>query len=264
MRICSYPKYNNINSSTTFKSNGRKLVNTTGQIIYKNTSCFFRDDLIWHNLADLIETKYKNTPKVNVYNFACSEGAEPFSLAMMLLEKFGKEKAGKFFPIIASDIDANILENPQKGIIRLSRTDLFNLEDNLGKNVSNYIQHDNNFIFSDFLEERLCTGHVKPVIKDAIIFKKADIKQEIKNIQKNNSIILCRNFWPYIKDSERCKLVSDLYNAMGENTICIIGEFDKKVAQPLFRNIGLITDEKYKLDNNYFSTVSPIWFFKKI
>ena len=67
---------------------------------HMNNTSFFRLGRIWENFTNFIINKYKNTENVHVYNFGCSDGSEPLSLAMILKSKFN-EFASKFLPIIA-------------------------------------------------------------------------------------------------------------------------------------------------------------------
>lgn len=188
-------------------------------------------DLDWHKLANILVEKYKNTNKVNIYCYACSEGAEPLSLAMLLIEKLGKEEAQKFFPIIASDIDEEIFKNAQNGIIKLSKWDIDNIKRILGDNYSKYIEFDNNFKKDPNLNDEVCTGRIKSILDGTVIFNgNVDIRKSITNIEKNNSVVLCRNFWPYIPEKDQSQLAKDLFEQLGENSMCVIGSYDIRKA----------------------------------
>ena len=60
---------------------------------YSNATYFYRNDLSyrdvdgsWNDFRRVISNEFKEAPKVNVYNFACSDGSETYSLVMSLLE----------------------------------------------------------------------------------------------------------------------------------------------------------------------------------
>lgn len=223
----NYPQKN-----LNFTSNRRavfEVINGVKVLSRKNSSLFFKQDINWAKLADMFIDKYKDINKVHTQVYACSDGAEAFSLAMILLEKLGPEKAKKFFPIIASDIDDEILKNPSKGIIKLSKEDIKNIKDVIGENYKKYIKFDNNFAFSNELHDTVCTGRIMPILKNTVIFKKANIEEDIYNIEKDNSIILGRNFWSYIRtDEKKNKLAQIIAQNLGKNSIYIAGSTDIK------------------------------------
>ena len=211
-----------------FASNWRTVKDEFGKVRYKNNTEFFRIDLNWNKFTDMLIEKYKHTDKVNIYNYACSEGAEPFSLAMLLIKKLGKEKAQKFFPIIASDIDEEILKNPKQGIIKVSSGDIFLIKRKLGNDYSKFIDLDNKFKYSSKFKDILCNGKITPILEDTIVFDTKDITKDFVNIKKDNSIVFCRNFWPYLSKNDQLSLSANLSERLGNNSLCVIGSYDKR------------------------------------
>lgn len=224
MRVMNQPQ---INYRSTYSPNFKANANR-GSFGF-NTTYFFRDGIIWDKFGDFLINKYKNADNVHIYNYACSEGAEPFSLAMLLIKKLGKEKAQKFFPIIASDIDDGILKNPALGIIKPSGGDLLKINMTLEKDYSDFYELNEGFQVNKELRDRVYTGKVKPILRDAVVFTQRNILNDTHNIQRDNSVVLCRNFWPYLSsDEEREKLAIGLAERLGDNSMCVIGDFDKK------------------------------------
>lgn len=218
----NYAKTNQIN----FKSNLRTIRDETGRIIYRNTSSFFRDDINWSKFTDFIIEKYKDAKKVNVHCFACSEGAEPFSLAMILNEKLGAEKAKKFFPIIASDIDEEILKNPKSGIIKPSIYDIELTKFYMGPEYKKYITHGNQFTINEMLRERVTDGNISELLKDKVIFKKIDMLKDNIDIPSENTIVLCRNVWPYLGVYGQQELAEKFSQRLGKNSMLMLGGYD--------------------------------------
>lgn len=210
----------------SFKANSRPVRDAMGKLLYLNNSCFFRDDLKWHKLADMLIEKYKDIPKVKIHCAACSEGAEPYSLAMILIEKLGKEKAQKFFPIEASDINEEILRNPKQGIMKLSEDDIKEIRKVLKINPQKYLDIDNKYEYSQELRGIVCTGKIKNILKDTVTFKKASFEDVIPKARSHNSVVMARNFWIYPKESEREHLAKKLFGELGNNSLCVIGELD--------------------------------------
>lgn len=210
-----------------FGANCRTVRDTLGKVKYRNNTTFFRPDLHCTRLVDKLIAKYQGVDKVNIYNFACSEGAEPFSIAMLLIRKLGEEKAQKFFPIIASDIDEEILRNPSQGVVKLAPLDLVLMRLTLGKDFTEFISRGNRFRYNRRFRNSVCTGEISPVLKKAVIFKKANILEDIENIEQENSVVLCRNFFPYLSKEDRVKLAGKLSQMLGRNSMCVIGTYDR-------------------------------------
>ena len=139
--ITSKPKFNLINFSstkrTTYETESQKVVVKPfydkscdflgyeyGRILVSNSTSFFRRDLPWGYLGQRLDELFPNDEHVNVFNFACSDGSEPYSLAICLIEQLGEERAKRFFPINASDIDENILPDKKKPKIKATKEDI--------------------------------------------------------------------------------------------------------------------------------------------
>ena len=90
-------------------------------ILYRNTTCLFREDINWNILLNQIIKS--ETPK-KIYCYACSDGSEPYSLAMALISKLGYEKAKQYFPIVSRDIDLPMINRAKSGSISINVTDL--------------------------------------------------------------------------------------------------------------------------------------------
>lgn len=225
-----------------------------GKPISENNTAFFRTDLDWDSFTQKLIEKYKNTDKVNIHCFGCSDGVEPFSLAMLLIKKLGEKGAKKFFPIIASDIDPKILENPKKGLVRLSDSDLENIEENLGKDYSKFIKHDDNFKIDKSYnsDEEICDGQIAQVVRDAVEFRNYDLKSNISSLPRTNTVVMARNFWPYIPNEDQPKIAKALGNRLGNNSMITTGSYDTSkhvnAEQLLRENMFNMTDVRYCLE----------------
>lgn len=206
----------------------RDIVNGIPILKCKNNSFFFRDDLDWLKFVEMLKDKYKNTKKVNVYCFACSDGAEPFSLAMLLMEKLKPKEAQKFFPIIASDKDEGIFKYLKQGMIKLDSRDIEDIKVTLGDNYSKYIEVDNKFEYIPEWDSKaaLCAGRIKPILMNKVLFRNMDIRRGISDIESNNSVVMCRNFFPYLDDKDQSEFKRALFKHLGSNSIFVRGDFD--------------------------------------
>lgn len=202
---------------------------------------FVRYDLDWDYFTNKIIEKYENIPKVNLHILGCSSGEEAWQTAMLLIKKLGEDKAQKFFPIHASDIAVAQLKNSQQGIIKPSEGDVIRLNNLLGNESSRFFELDNKFVPDASLDANVCTGRIKPILKGKVIFKQADANSALQEVEPDNSVILCRNFWHYLDKSNQANLAQNLFDKLGSNSMCVIGRYDKtdSNAPEIFHNLGL-------------------------
>lgn len=207
-------------TSPAFTSNSRSVYKN-GELLYKNKTNFFRDDLEWNGFIDFLDYKYKNSDKVNVINSACSDGAEPFSLALLLIEKF-KAAASKFFPIKASDIDEEIINRAQNEPCNITDNELFTINKHSNYNLYKY------FNITKPTDTNYSMGLLpKKTFKPNIEFKKSDILTELKLLEPKNNIIMCRNFWTYLPEQNVKAMVDIFKEKLDETSTVVIGELEK-------------------------------------
>lgn len=222
--------YTNKNQAVSFSSTRRKVEKFFGIFSNNNYTNFFRNDLNWEKFAIFIKNKYKDTSKINIHCFACSDGSEPFSIAMLLHAKMGKD-AKKFRPIIASDKDSHFLNKAKKGLIEVTDKDLKLINKYTGKNYKTYLDVDftNYKIYDKDEGLKFYQAKVKDFIKELVIFKKADILKDIDKIPKDNTVLMGRNVWYYLNPNDRPTLVQKIKNNLGKNSVYISGSFDDGV-----------------------------------
>lgn len=220
-----YPKDTFTKSKPALK---RGQVLDDGEIYISGSTQFFRDDINWNEFGEYLKERFKNTDKINTYDYACSEGCEAYSLSMMFQHKF-KDDAEKFFPIYTRDIDENtIAEN-----IENQKTGQINRK--LGvKQIANEINMSPSEIKEVFVitKQRLVSqpeiaSALKETVTKPVIFQEANILEDIENIDsKHPSIVMCRNMWPYVETEEYPGFANALYDRLKEGSIVVLGAYD--------------------------------------
>ena len=210
--------------------------------VYANTTMFFRYDLnsahttnyttdgTWKGFRRTIIDQFKNTPKVNVYDFASSDGSEAYSFILSLLDELGEDEAQKFFPIKAYDIDSKMVKIARGGLIPCDHDDIsrFNTNINEIKNKKYYDLNFANYGYMPFFFE------AKDKLKEKVEFNQASIQSMINTIEPSNSLILARNFWPYLDKKDIYETIWKLCEKMDDSSLLVVGYFDKfTVYQPL-------------------------------
>jgi len=220
-----YPAYKTQQSNPnqkTFKAWNRTVYkfakdNFTEELKHRNDTYFFRDGAFWNNLSCFLLNKYHNTPKVNVYNYACSDGSEPYTFLMSMISNYGVESVEKFVPIRAFDYDSKAIAK--------AKSMSYTIEPNEQKAIDEltFNQAETFFKYQDYGNS--ITARPKPILTTKVDFKVSNLLHDYKRIEPENSIVFARNFWPYLKE-DAITLAKKLASRMGENSTLILGRFD--------------------------------------
>jgi len=204
-----------------FKSNANWVYDKYGNELYKTTTYFFRDDLDWENMIKFLCNRYKDVPKVNFINHACSNGMEPLSFLMAFII-YAPEMVEKFIPIIAKDIYQENISAAKKGFC--------------GASVDDFLRTHNmtQGRLKEFLTLIPTSGNTKDlfylspnsVLKDKIIFEQGDILKDVRYTMPDNTILSCRNMWMYLKPHQKEQLAFYLGKNLGKNSTVILGFLD--------------------------------------
>jgi len=218
-----------------------------------NYTDVFRSDIDWGKFVGYLNKNYKNQNKVDIYCYGCSDGSEPYSLALKLADTLGFKKAQKFFPIKASDIDETQITNAKNGILYLTEKDVSKIKMNLNnlkfdevfeKDTSKEVSIQRNTVFTPYI--------VKPKLRNLVTFEVANISQEAQNKNFKNSVVMFRNGWTFNDLAAQKALAKDLYDNMNDKSALLIGNSDmfKSNASEYLKEIGF-----KPLDNGIFTNV---------
>lgn len=234
------PYYTLYEDYVSFK-NGTNPNFSIVKIKNSNATQFFREDMPYTKDSDYSNfarflNEHFSEGKVNVYDFACSDGSEAYSIAISLIEEIGEEEAQRFFPIQAIDKDRQIIKNAASGTIECDTVDIENITKNTHDKFDKYFeileQNGKNYVLK-----------VKEPLKNAVNFKTGKIEDKLDDIKDSNNVVLCRNMWPYLSRESMFKAVLKLSN-LDNNSLVVIGNFDRDHEMPsllprAFQLIGL-------------------------
>ena len=166
-----------------------------------NVSEFFRNKDLFLDLEDKIN-EYLNprSRSLKIWSAACSNGAEPYTVSIIMdrLSPFKQHN------IIATDIDATILEAAQRGIY--TKNDVKNVDDNL---LNKYFKKDNDkYILNNY-------------IKNKVAFKKHDLI--LDRYDSGFDLILCRNVVIYFTEETKNMIYKKFYNSMNDGALLFVG-----------------------------------------
>ena len=187
----------------------------------------FRDQIITNLPSYLIE-KYPNG--VPIYCYACSDGSEPYSIAIGLSEKLGIEKAKRTFPIHASDIDPDLIAECVDGNIILESK----WEQDFRKYTSfefvNAFKDGVDLPIEGVVDSSYKQYKVADALRQMIKFEYKDITIDAEKYFQEPVVLLFRNAWYHLNAEKAEKLARGLYKNLQPGSIIINGksEFERK------------------------------------
>lgn len=203
-------------------------------ILYMNNTSLFRNDIYWEMMIDYI---VNNGNIKKIYCYACSDGSEPYSIAIALISKLGYKNAKKFFPIIARDIDLYVLNRANTGNITLRNNDLKKLKKYTKKAGIKFIE-EKPFSKSDNENNYKVTKE----LRECVDFKPGNFVHDSEINNFKNSAVFFRNVWPYLSAGNLNFLLKNLEENIDESALLIVGEYDKG-------KLALDNDDKFYFDN---------------
>ncbi|WP_061994922.1 protein-glutamate O-methyltransferase CheR [Clostridium sp. ATCC 25772] len=165
-----------------------------------NVTEFFRNPEIFDEFKDVIKNNLNYKSPLKIWSAACSLGAEPYSLAMILDDI----SPGVNHKIIATDIDNNILNKAKKG--EYTSLEIKNVPSQLLKKY--FKSHDKSYVIDNKL-------------KKMITFKKHDLILE--NYESNFDIIICRNVVIYFNQDIKDRIYDKFSRSLKKGGILFVG-----------------------------------------
>ncbi|GFR36126.1 hypothetical protein TCEA9_19380 [Thermobrachium celere] len=140
----------------------------------------------------------KNTLKI--WSAACSIGAEPYTLAIIL----DKITPNKKHNILATDIDQTVLEQAKQGIY--NKNEVKNVDDDLLKKY--FIQVQDKYQIIDEIKKR-------------VIFKKHDLIMD--SYETGFDLIVCRNVVIYFTQETKNEIYRKFYTSLKPGGLLFVG-----------------------------------------
>jgi len=191
-----------------------------------NTSEFFRNPDNFVFLQEEVFPKlFAENRKVRIWSAPCSNGSEPYTLAIILKELGIRSNR---FKILASDLDKTILSTAKKGVYKESSI----------KNVSKKIRD------KYFTQKDKNQYAINSEIKRMVRFEQKDLIND--RFKSNWDLILSRNFFIYLTKDMKDNLIKKFTDVLNEDGYFFLGNTEyifspqkyglKKVYQSFYKN----------------------------
>lgn len=195
---------------------------------FGTNSWLFRDDIDWKRLAKYEKNHFADINRVNIIQFASSDGSEAYTQIISLLENYPNKNSEKFFPIKAYDIDEEIVNAARSGLINTSMVDRMSLQIN-SEDYSKYFTDTNKIlnIKDDITLQNKKTLQATNLLKNRVHFERADMYNILAELNDNSdTILLCRNILGYFEDGKVEKFIKIVANKLKQGSLFIIGQHD--------------------------------------
>jgi len=178
-------------------------------LITTNETFFYRDLPQLQAFNDMIVPAVmeanRETSQIRIWSAACSTGDEPYTLAIMLLER--PALANWSIEILGSDISEAVLQQAQRGMYGPHAV----------RNVPPALLR--KYFVSDKGQYRV-SDNVKRLVKfvNINLYDQARLK-----LVRGMDVVFCRNCLIYFDDKAKHKIVANLHDALRPNGYLVIG-----------------------------------------
>ncbi len=161
-----------------------------------NETLFFRDTHPFDAIADLLkeaESKATASEPFTIWCAACSSGQEPYSLAMLIADRFPRLAESGSVKIFASDLSSTMIERCREGAYS-------QFEVNRGLPAPYLVK---------YFERAGRYWNVKPIIRSLIQFEEHNLMGSWTSIPRSD-IVLMRNVLIYFTPEVKTKLIGQV------------------------------------------------------
>jgi chemotaxis protein methyltransferase CheR len=149
---------------------------------------------------------------LRIWSAGCSSGEEPYTIAMILDDYFGKEKMLWDTKVLATDISSNVLEEAKRGMY--GSDDIAHLPPQWQQKYFNCIMSGSNSKECAELTQR---------IRNEVIFRKFNLMESVFPFKRKFHVIFCRNVMIYFDNDTKIRLVNKLYDLTEDGGFLFIG-----------------------------------------
>lgn len=162
---------------------------------------YFRDQIL-----PFLENKVRDKD-LRIWSAGCSSGEEPYTLAMILDEYFGKEKVLWDSKILATDISSRVLSEASNGVYQNEEINTLPASWKLA-------------YFKRFDQEK---SIIVDKIKNEVIYRKFNLMEEAFPFKRKFHVIFCRNVMIYFDMKTKQELVNKFYQHLEYGGYLFIG-----------------------------------------
>lgn len=215
-----------------YDKNKEEELNSIIDILTVNETYFFREEnqlkaFSEEILPELRESK-RNKRQLKIWSAGCSTGEEPYTIAMLLIEK--GYFIGWDIEIFGSDINHRVLQIARNGIYK-----------------KNSFRNTENFYIKKYFTEENEFFRISDIVKQYVNFSHLNLLDPVKTkIVGIMDVIFCRNVLIYFDKQSRKKVIDMFYERLWEGGYLLLGH-----AESLINLSTAFTLKHFKYDMVY-------------
>ncbi len=186
-----------------------ELIRSITDAMTTNESMFFRDNKPFEQFKTVVLPQIMQnnaaSKKIRIWSAACSNGQEPYSLAMIIKEQ-GAKLAGWNIEIIATDICRKVLDKAKEGVYS-------QFEVQRGLPITMLVK---------YFEQKASQWQLKPEIRQMVKFQEKNLLDSFAAMGKFD-VILCRNVLIYFDENTKREVLTNLHNVLNNNGFLFLG-----------------------------------------
>jgi len=177
------------------------------RVLTIHVSHFFRNPSTFEKISsDIVpELLRERGPGLNLMSVGCAGGEEPYSLAIMLRERYPEQVARGLFSIKGTDVDLQTLESARKALYHPDR-----LGEVAPERLARWFTREG---------ERF---RLNEEIRSLVSFSHADLNHPVPC--KECDLILCRNVLIYFERGRQEAILNGFADALGSGGTLILGK----------------------------------------
>ena len=172
-----------------------------------NVTSFYRNPEMWEALRSVLRTVSAERRRIRLWSAACSDGREPYSLAMLAIDD--PEVDESRVSITGTDISEQALDSARTGVYQSTRTTDIAEELSPLSNYEAYIQRS---------DDRF---EIDPSVKRLVDFRRHDLIRD-EPIGEFD-LVMCRNLFIYIDPEYKEPILSTLDSSLADAGYLVIG-----------------------------------------
>lgn len=173
-----------------------------------NVTSFFRNPEVWEEIRTVLRRLSAERDRLRLWSAACSDGREPYSLAMLVLDD--DEVDSDRVEITATDIDEEILSRARRGVYENTRTT------DIGEQLAPLDEYER------YVERTDDTFAVTDPVKDLVTFERHDL---INGDPKSGfDLVVCRNLFIYIDPDYKLPILETVSKSLSKSGYLVIGK----------------------------------------
>lgn len=191
---------------------GNELLNLIDHISTNHTY-FYREKAHFEELQETVlpqihkRLQIGSNKKLKIWVAGCSTGEEPYTIAMILLDFFGRKLSGMDTGILATDISKSALEKSAAGIYK--KETVTALPKRFVLNYFDSIDRD--------------TIKIKDSVRKLLLFRRLNLIADSYPFRGKFDIIFCRNVMIYFDNPTRQKIIDNFSRYMESDGYLFIG-----------------------------------------